>query len=42
MEPRVFGSINDTHTATSEFLDDAVVIYGLADKRIGNWHVRSC
>ena len=23
MEPRVFGFINDTHTATTEFLDDA-------------------
>jgi hypothetical protein len=35
MESRVFGSINDTHTATTKFLDDAVVRDGLADERVG-------
>jgi len=40
-EPPVFGFVDYTHAATTEFLDDAVVRDGLADERIGNCHVRS-
>jgi hypothetical protein len=35
MELGVFGFVNDTHTATAELFDDAVVRDGLADKRVG-------
>src|SRR5437016_1375541 len=31
-EPSVFGLIHDPHSATTEFLDDAVVRNGLADE----------
>ena len=36
----VLGLVHNTHTATTEFLDDAVMRDGLADERIGNCHVR--
>ena len=35
MEFGVFGLIHDTHTATAELLDDAVMRDGLADERVG-------
>src|SRR6266849_1603403 len=39
MESGVFGLVDDTHPATAEFLDDAVVRNGLADHGEG-CHVR--
>ena len=36
MQPRVLGLVDDTHPATAEFLNDAVVRNGLAD------HAQAC
>ena len=39
VQPGVLGLVDHTHTAAAEFLDDAVVRNGLADERVGGWHV---
>src|SRR5580692_5267628 len=35
----VLSLVNHTHTTTAELFDDAVVRDGLADERVGGWHV---
>jgi hypothetical protein len=40
MQPGVLCLVNNTHAAAAESLKDAVVREGLADERIGAWHVR--
>jgi hypothetical protein len=35
----VFSLVHHTHTAAPEFIDDAIVRDGLADQRVGGWHV---
>src|SRR5437867_5238134 len=34
MEPDIFGLVNDTHAATAQLLQDAVVRNGLAEHRV--------
>jgi len=41
-EFRILGLIHHAHTTTIKFIDDTVMRDCLADKRIGNCHVRSC
>jgi hypothetical protein len=33
MEPNIFGFVNDTHPATTQLLNDAVMRNGLSDER---------
>jgi hypothetical protein len=39
MESSILGLVDHTHSAATEFLHDAVVRNGLADERVGGWHV---
>ena len=38
-ELHVLGLVDHTHPAAAELLDDAVVRDGLADERVGGWHL---
>ena len=40
VESSVLGLVDDTHPAAAEFLNDAIVRDGLADERVGGWHVQ--
>jgi len=39
IELYVLGFVNNTHAASPELLENAVVGDGLADERVGTWHV---
>src|SRR5215471_2764494 len=39
VEPCVLGLVDHTHPAAAEFFEDAVMRDGLADERLGLWHL---
>ena len=39
MKASVLSLVDDTHTAAAELFENAVVGKGLADERVGAWHV---